>query len=182
MAQSRGSTDDDADSVAMASHPTATASPAGRMLGAVASFRRRSVPSAHPSAWSHRQGSTRRNAGSSAATGSTCPTPAGACRRPQASTLTMRSIPFTPSEGDGALVFCPVFVICPVVWLRPWKKSNERPDLAPALLAVRLCTGPLLGATSGRSRPCFRRLSEEGGHAANGPVTGHPESEARAGV
>jgi hypothetical protein len=71
MAQSRGSTDDGADSVAMASHPTATASAAGRMRGAVASFRQRSVPLAHTSAWSHRQGSTRRNAGTSAATGST---------------------------------------------------------------------------------------------------------------
>jgi hypothetical protein len=30
--------------------------------------------------------------------------------------------------------------------------STARPDLAPALLAVRRCTGALLGATSGRSR------------------------------
>jgi hypothetical protein len=38
-------------------------------------------------------------------------------------------------------------------------KSTARPDLAPALLAVPLCTGPLLGATSGRSRRFLHSLS-----------------------
>jgi hypothetical protein len=37
--------------------------------------------------------------------------------------------------------------------------SAARPDLAPALLAVRLCTGPLAGSASGRSRRFLHSLS-----------------------